>query len=64
MVVAVSTLTMAPSGQAQSPDTPIDQECSPNPIQVGEHLTCTIGVVDPFATGSKYSTSQIPSRLA
>ena len=52
LVLAVGVLAVAPSAQAQVvPEPPsIDKECTPNPVQVGQTLTCTIDVVPALNT--------------
>ena len=46
LVVALVVLAVAPSAQAQSEIDPnIDKECTPNPVQIGQQITCTIDVV-------------------
>ena len=48
LMVAVGVLTVSPSAQAQVVEPPqptIDKECTPNPVQVGQTLTCTIDVL-------------------
>ena len=47
LMVAVGVLTVSPSAQAQvePPPPTIDKECTPNPVQVGQTLTCTIDVL-------------------
>jgi fimbrial isopeptide formation D2 family protein len=45
LMVAGGVLVLLPSARAQvSPPPTIDKECSPNPVQIGEQLTCTIDV--------------------
>ena len=48
LVIALGVLAVAPSAQAQEeqqPDPPtLDKECTPNPVQVGQTLTCSFTV--------------------
>ena len=52
LMVAVGVLTVSPSAQAQQQIDPltVDKECNPNPVQVGDPLTCTIDVEPAFPT--------------
>ena len=68
LVVAFGVLAVAPSVQAQvQPPTPpsIDKECTPNPVQIGEQITCTIVVVPPPSAilGSAVVTDKLPDGL-
>ena len=46
LMVAVGVLAVAPSAKAQNEiDPEVAKVCSPNPVQVGEQITCTIDVV-------------------
>jgi hypothetical protein len=46
LMVAVGVLIVAPSAEAQTAlDPTVDKECTPNPVQVGEQITCTIDVL-------------------
>jgi hypothetical protein len=49
LMVAGGVLALTPSARAQvtPPPPTIDKECSPNPVQIGEQLTCTIDVEPP-----------------
>ena len=64
-MVAVGVLTVSPSAQAQvAPEPTIDKECTPNPVQIGEQITCTIDVVPaPGTTGTVSVMDTLPSSL-
>ncbi len=69
LVVAVGVLAVAPPAQAQILGEPtIDKECTPNPVQIGQQITCTIDVVagtDTFITFSELQqvTDPFPAGL-
>ncbi len=44
LAVAVGVLAVAPSAQAQNGPVTVDKACTPNPVQIGQDLTCTIDV--------------------
>ena len=64
LVLAAGVLAVAPSAQAQNGIEPtIDKECTPNPILVGQQITCTIDLAAPntFAADVEVLTDTFPA---
>ncbi len=64
LVMAGGVLALAPSAQAQLVNTvTVDKECSPNPVQIGQPLTCTIDVepAEPFTSFVIFVRDTLPT---
>jgi hypothetical protein len=48
LMVAVGVLAVAPSTAQAQLEASADKECTPNPVQIGEQLICTVEVVPPI----------------
>jgi len=54
----------APTTQDVPPLPSINKECTPDPVQLGQQLTCTIDVVAALKTGAVFQvTDTLPSNL-
>jgi hypothetical protein len=59
LVVAFGVFAISPASEAQEEQPPaapptIDKECTPNPVQVGQQITCTIDVVPAPSTADLF----------